>query len=160
MVAWILVANSSYAEIYSVQGKDIKLVQQLDNPSGRQKSGEILTDRPGRSFEGRGRAGAGSQGSRHALGSEVDVHTHEQQLFAHKLSDLLHKEKSLNAFEKLHVIAPPQFLGELRTVLSDNVKKSIDKEINKEIPSALSQHEKVESIRKFLDLPINVAARR
>lgn len=160
MSLWVLVANSSLAEIFSVNGKEIKLVQRLENPSGRQKSGEILTDRPGRSFEGRGRGGAGSQGSRHALGTEIDVHLHEMQIFAHKLADILRKEKSLNSFDKLDIIAPPQFLGELRAILSDPIKKCISKEINKEIPATLSEHEKMDSIRKFLDLPMNVAARR
>lgn len=155
---WVLIANSGSAEIYAVQGKGISLVQRLDNPDGRLKSGEILTDRPGRSFEGRGRGGAGIGGSRHALGSEVDAHMHEQQIFAHKLSDILKKEKALNKFDRLDIIAPPQFLGELRNVLHDNVKKCVHKEINKEIPSALSEKERIDWLCKFLDLPKLVSA--
>lgn len=153
MGLWVLVSNSSYAEIYSIKGKEITLVQALDHPEGRLKSGEILSDRPGRSFEGRGRGGAGIGGSRHALGSEVDVHMHEQQVFAKQIADVLQKEKSANKFDQLDIIAPPQFLGELRIILSDSVKKSIKKEINKEIPTTLSPQERIEWLCRFLELP-------
>ncbi len=144
--SWVMVANSSSADIFAINnGHDMERIYHIDFPDGREKSGKILSDRPGRSFDRRG-------GNRHALGTEVDVHMHEQQIFARQLAELLHKAKCDNEFSKLALIAPPQFLGELRNMLSDLVKKSIYKEINKDIPAARSEQERKDSICKFLEL--------
>lgn len=150
MSRWIIIANSSIAEIYSLDGREFTKVQQMDNPDGRLRSGEILQDRPGRGNEGKNSPGIGF--GRHAYSSEIDPHVHEQQLFAHKIAEVLRRAKSANAFDKLDIIAPPQFLGELRKVLSEGVKLCIDKEINKEIPPEMNEREKQDAIRKFLDI--------
>ncbi len=155
MTLWVLVANSSFAEIYSIKGKTIERVHQLDFPEGRLKSGEIESDRPGRTFDrpSRGAGGASQGTSRHSYGSEVDAHTHEQEIFAHRIADILYKDKAQNKYDQIDIIAPPQFLGDLRKVLPEIVKKSVKREINKEIPSSLSEHERIESIRRYLELP-------
>lgn len=150
MVTWILVADSSFMEIFSLKGLEISKVQKIDNPDGRLRSGEILTDRPGRAFEGKSRTGAGSR--RSAYGTEVDPHEHEQQIFAHKIVEALRHGKEARAFEKLIVIAPPHFLGELRRFIPEGIRACVTKEINKEIPSALSENERISWLRKFLEL--------
>jgi protein required for attachment to host cells len=143
--AWILVANSSYAQIFSQEqtGKEMKVVHDIENPDGRLKNGEILTDRPGRAFNRLG-------GARHALGSVVDPHTHEQQIFAKKLATILEKALLTREFETLVIIAPPQFLGELRNSLSEAVKKSIRKEVKKDLPDSLYENDRKESILKYI----------
>jgi len=146
-VTWALVANSGFAQIYEIKGhgKEIKEILQIDNPDGRMKSGEILSDRPGRSFDSMG-------GSRHALGTEVDPHVHEQKIFAHKLVEILKKGIEGNSFQQLALIAPPQFLGELKLVLSENLKKIITKEINKDLPIYQNGKKRIEAICEYLDL--------
>jgi protein required for attachment to host cells len=146
MASWILVANSSYAEIYSLKGRELHRIEQIDFPEGRLKGSEIYSDRPGRGFESTG------SGTRHALTSQIDAHGHEQQVFAHKLADYLRKAKAEKSFEKLIIISPPEFLGELRRTLNDDVKKVIEKEFKKEISSGLSQFERQEHIYKLLDI--------
>lgn len=155
MALWILVANSSFAEIYSLNGKELNRVHIFDCPEGRQKGGEVYSDRPGRSFNrpGKGVSSTGAGTARHSYSSETDFHTHEQQLFAHRIAEVLHKEKSSNHFDQLDIIAPPQFLGDLRKSLSESVKKTVSKEINKEISQNLSEHERIDWVRKFLELP-------
>jgi protein required for attachment to host cells len=151
MTRWILVANSSFAEIFSLEGRELTKVKQLDNPEGRLKSGEILTDRPGRGFASGTRTG-GQSNRRSAYSSEVGPHQHEQQVFAHKIADMLRQAKGINAFDKLDIIAPPQFLGDLRKVLPLSVRQCVDKEINKDISSSLSELERLEDVRRFLDI--------
>jgi len=153
MGLWILVANSSKAEIYSLNGKNIERVHLFDFPEGRQRSGEVLTDKPGRAFDRPTQGRSGQMVGRHAYSSETDFHTHEIQLFAHRIVDVLKKEKDLNHFDSLDIVAPPQFLGELRKLLPDSIKKSIKKELNKDIPSNLSDYERVEWLKKSLELP-------
>ena len=144
---WALVANSSFAKIFEIQGhgKYIKEIHHFDYPEGRMKSGEILNDRPGRAFD---RMGEG----RHALGTEVDVHTHEQQIFAHKLAHVLYEGKVNRLYDELALVAPPQFLGELKQALESQVAKLVSKEIPKDLASHFSEKELIDHLVKYLDL--------
>jgi protein required for attachment to host cells len=147
MTLWVLVANSSFAEIFSINHspKKMKREHYLDFPKGREKSGDILSDRPGRTFESMGN-------SRHAVGKKVDVHSHEQQVFAHQLVDLLRKSSSEQLFDQLILIAPPKFLGELRAILPEFLKQQVSKEINKDLPASLSERERMEHVDRLLAL--------
>jgi protein required for attachment to host cells len=144
---WVIMANNSFAKIFEVRGygKHIKEIQHIDNPVGRMKPREILQDRPGRAFD---RVGA----ARHALGTEIDVKSHEQKIFASKLAETLKEGRANHSFNELVLIAPPQFLGELKLALDDQVKKSISKEIDKDLPIHLSEKERIESLCRYLDL--------
>lgn len=146
MKRWIVVANSSYAEFYDLKGKDLKKIKSLDFPEGRFKGSQILSDRPGRGFESSG------GGLRHALSSETDVHRHEQEIFAHKIIEEIKRGKAENKFEELIIIAPPEFLGEIKHVMHDIVKKNSVHTIAKDIPDYLSDVEKKEMIEKMLEL--------
>ena len=147
MSLWVLITNSSFAEIYCVNrnGKEIKKIHHIDFPKGREKGTDILSDRPGRSFD---RMGDG----RHALGTTVDLHSHEQKVFARQVIDILKKEKNENRFEHLAIFAPPQFLGEIRAALSDNLKSCVVKEFNKDIPEYLSEQERIDMFCKYLEI--------
>lgn len=147
MTLWVVVANSSFAEVLAINGngRDIQRVHHLEFPQGRERSGDILTDRPGRSYDSMGVG-------RHALGSKVDPHTQEQFQFAHQLVNLLHKAKSENNFSDLVIIAPPQFLGELRKIYPDTLKKCISREIIKNLPESMGHQARVDEIYTLLDL--------
>lgn len=147
MAYWVVIANRSFAEIFEIigSGKQIKPVYRLEFPEGREKSFDILSDRPGRSFNSVG-------ANRHALGTAVDPHAHEQQVFAKQIAEMLRKAREKNEFSELSIIAPPEFLGALRAVLSDHVIKTIKKEVRKDVPLDLSEHQRVEHIRKHLEL--------
>jgi len=143
---WVIVANSSFAEIYSIEpGRDIHKIRYIDFPDARKRSGEINSERSGRSHESIG-------SSRHALGKRVDAHTHEMQIFAHDLAHLVNHEQTEHAFDKLALICPPHFLGELRPLLSEAVKKCVYKEINKDLPAALSEQERLDHLCKLLEI--------
>lgn len=153
MTLWVLVANSSMAEIYAVKTNGtIQVVHHLSFPDGRKKGNELYSDRPGRGFESMGLG-------RHGYSSEVDAHVHEQEIFAHQLSELLNKAKSENEFDKLVLIAPPKFLGELRSSLTEQIKKCISKEINKEVPATFSDGERLEHVCKLLEIKKPTAPR-
>lgn len=143
---WAILANCSFVEIYEREpGKEIKKILHEDCPEGRERSGEILSDRPGRTFDSVGHG-------RHAVGTEVDVHLHELKIFAHRIAEIAHKGYSDLAYEKLVIIAPPQLLGELRRVLSDPVKKAIFKEIKKDLHERLTDAEKLDHLYRLLEI--------
>lgn len=154
MSLWVIIANSSFAEIYAVErnGQEIHRIHEINFPKGRLKPSELLSDRPGRGFEAPKNSGGGAGFSRHAYGTQVDVHTHEQQVFAQQLSEILQNGLTKHSFDSLAIIAPPSFLGELRHKLSHGVSKTIIKEINKDVPSSLSEQERIATIYRLLDL--------
>lgn len=148
---WVVIANSSKAEIYAVTpGEKIEKVHQTDFPDGRKKSRDVYSDKPGRGFSRMGHSVG--QGVRHALSTETDLHEHERQVFGHEIAEILRKAHAEHLFEKLALIAPPEFLGDLRQILPDSVRKAIYKELNKDLPDFMSETEKTDKICKLLEL--------
>lgn len=144
---WIVVANRGFAKIYESKGcgHDIKEIYNIDNPDGRKKSGQILTDRPGRSFDSLG-------GGRHALSTEVGVIEHEQQVFAKKLATTLQGGLEGKQFDEFALVAPPSFLGAMKVELSDGLRKKLKKEVGKDLPENMNEHERVKQLCEYLDL--------
>ena len=58
---------------------------------------------------------------------------HENELFSKTLSRFLDKARSQHRYEKLYLIAPPEFLGLMRENLSKEVRKLTAEEINKDL---------------------------
>lgn len=144
---WILVANESEARLLESEGskKEIHLIKEFEHPHGKAKSRDVNSDRPGRSFNSTG-------SGRHALAPDVDQRAHERQVFAKELGDYLHKEFSENCYEKLALIASPQFLGELRKHVSDSLKNCIVVELDKDLPKhSVSDHELIQQLNKDLE---------
>lgn len=146
-IMWVLTGNSSFIKIFEVKGKgkEFKEIFHFDNPDGRKKNGEINSDKPGRTFD---KFGVG----RHSYSKEVDPHTHELKVFAHKLASCLQEGKVKNKFHELAFVAPSHFLGELRLVISEAVKKSISQEVHKDLPEHLKEHERVAQLCEYLEL--------
>ena len=144
---WILTGNRGFAKIYEVHGvgRQVKEIVHLDNPNGIKKSGEILSDRPGRAFDKLG-------GGRHALSTETDVCEHEQQLFAHQLAKKLQEAHDKKAFDELALVVPSHFLGDLKAELHEAVKKKIIKEVPKDLPLHVTEQERIDLLCEYLDL--------
>lgn len=150
---WALVANASFAQIYEIKGhgREIQKIHQLDNPDGRKRSGEILTDKPGRTYESMGKVGKMSTGS-HNYGSMVDPKEHELQLFMHKILEILKKARSEKSYEELAIIAPPHVLGEFNRLAPEAVKKLVIKEVGRDLPLTIHEQERIDHLSDYLDL--------
>ena len=144
---WALVANSSYAQVYEItgKGKNIRSIHKIENPDGRLKTGEIVGDRPGRAFD---HLGPG----RHAMSQEVSTKTHEHQLFAQSLADVLKKGLEEDSFDEIALIAPPEFMGYLHQVIPGPVKQKVTKEVTKNLPNSLPEQKVIDSLCQYLDL--------
>lgn len=144
---WIVVANRGFAKIYESKGHghEIKEIYNVDNPDGKKKSGDLMADRPGRSFDSKGVG-------RHALSTEVSPTAHEQQVFAKKIVNVLQEANGAKAFDELAIVAPPHFLGALKLHLPDAIVKKVTKEIGKDLPEYINEHERIEQLCKYLDL--------
>ena len=59
---------------------------------------------------------------------------------AHEITLVLDAEREKGAYDRLIVVAPPQFLGDLRAAMPKAVKELITAEVNKDL-SKLSPHQ-------------------
>lgn len=147
-IIWILVANNGYADLFELKGKEIRLIGRQDHPEGRMKIHDLVSDRPGRTF-------AIASTERHHLGEEEDrVRRHNREIFIHELMHLLSKAKSDLLFDQLVVVAPPEFLGDMRKVFKKHpiLETCMKQEIPKDLPSYLSMDEKVNMLTRYLQI--------
>jgi protein required for attachment to host cells len=132
---WILVANASKAHLYLNDGpkKGLKKLKEFDHAASREKGSQLVSDRPGHNK---------SRGNGHgAYVSQTEPKQHEAQHFAIELSRVLDHGRSTNEYQRLILVAPPAFMGELRShmdnhtlnLVSDSFEKDYTKVPQKEL---------------------------
>lgn len=143
---WVIIANAGFAKIYEVTGcgREIHEIHHLDNAIGHENHAIHFSDRPGRTHN---RFGAG----RHAL-QDQNIHANEQHIFIESIEKILKEGKEAKKYDQLAVVAPPAFLGELNKQLCGEIKKLINKEVPKDLPEKMSEKERIEHVRSYLDL--------
>ena len=128
---WVIVADKSRARIFETErlGAELHERETLAHPASRLHEQELTSDLPGRAFDSSGQG-------RHAMGNEVEPKEHEAEAFAKQIADLVDKARTENRIDQLVVIAAPTMLGLLRNTFSDEAKKLVDAELDKD----LTQH--------------------
>ena len=126
---WIVVADESRANIYTRKAKRSPLIEllALENEMGRRKTGEIMSDRGGRSFDS---FGAG----RHTMAAEkADPKKHSATVFAKQIAERIAKVTHDGSCRGYALIAAPRFLGMLREAVSRQCSvppfKTVDKDV-------------------------------
>ena len=139
---WIFVADASRARIYAWRDAKIALhpLQEFFHPQSRLANHELVSDRPGRVQQGtppsRGNSSAGpNKGNRSAMEPPTSPKTVEHEHFAHELAAVLYKGLVTHAYQRLVMVAAPQFLGLLRQVVSDQVTKQVVASLDKDYTS-------------------------
>lgn len=125
---WILIADAAGARIFE-KPRDRNHIEGAPKHTmtGTQlRNGDIQSDRAGRTFDSVGEG-------RHSKEPKVDPTRYEKSLFAHAVAQRLEDEKMLNAFDHIILVAPPQFLGDLRKSLSSSVKPCVIGEVAKDL---------------------------
>lgn len=137
--AWVVVADTSRARIFSVENAFSPLVEirTLNHPEARLHSGDLVTDKPGRDRNGGPRS--------HDMGDSDEAKHDEAVRFASEVCAMLESGRAKGRFNKLHVIAAPSFLGLLRKQQPQPLQKMVATEISKN----LTTHN-LETIRKNL----------
>ena len=122
----VVVAEQSRARFFiqAGAGKTLRELADLTNPEGRLHEQDLLSDRPGRSFDSKGTG-------RHAMEPKMGAKKHSAIRFAQEICTYL--ETNRDEYDKLILIAPPEFLGLLRGKLPDALAQLVSKEINKDI---------------------------
>jgi len=125
---WIIAADASRARVLQVTDREQQLaeVEDLLNPQGRVHDRELISDAHPR-FSGHGGGGPGSDRE------EMSATEHATELFAKRVGDYLDKARTAHRFDRLHLIAPPKFLGQLRKELGKEVQKLVAEELPKDL---------------------------
>ena len=138
-VTWVLIADGTQARVLenTGPGKGLNTVEGLDFSQEPLLAQDIVSDRPGRSFNSVG-------GGRSGYEPKTDPVEHRESEFLKSVAAVLDKKHMDHAYDRLVIAAAPIALGDIRKALSNGVKKSIMAEINKDltnIPSPqLSKH--------------------
>lgn len=125
---WILVANQREARIYtrdSVRGP-LEEIRRYENAEGDEYERDLVSDRPGRSFDSAGQG-------RHAMEPQVDAREQEAIRFAREIADGIETGRNDGEIARLVLIAAPAFLGRLRLSLSDSAARLVSDEIAKNL---------------------------
>ncbi len=142
-IVWIVVADSGLARIFTTsKHAHLKPLETLEHIESHMTASELVTDRPGRGY---GKMGL----SAHGLEPKTSPTRHEQHVFAKQIAVHLEHSFNLGLFTQLHLVAGPQFLGELRKLLAPNVRKVVVSELDKD----LTKQSRTE-IRSHLPTPL------
>jgi len=109
-IAWIVVADAAYAEIFRRRKRFSKLerVGELSEPRARARERELVSDAPGRSFDSHGHG-------RHAMEADQNAKQSLREGFARQIAERLSTARASGEFGQLVIVAAPAMLGELRS---------------------------------------------
>ncbi len=122
---WVVVAESSRAKIYEVEKSESK--KTLKELTGFTHS--IIRNHKQQL------TGMQQKQSRHSqlIGSLDSQKEHERSTFARTIGDHLNAARNKGEFNKLILMSPPKFLGDLRKSLGHETNKYVVSEIDKNL---------------------------
>jgi protein required for attachment to host cells len=130
---WVLVANSSMAKIFKAEkNRVLKELEVMEHPESRLHDRDLVTSRPGRTFNSVG-------ASRHAMEPQTSPKEVEFTNFARQISERLNQARAEGLYHKLYVVASPSFLGLLRQILNSSVTQVIAGEVSKDMTQSLPE---------------------
>ena len=127
---WVLVCDAGGARIFTAKkrregGFQWDLVQELDNPLGRARTSDLVSDQQGRVRQ----SGSGTAPFIKAHHDAAEV---EEDRFALELTRLLQHAFDTHVFDQLVIAAPPRFLGALRNHLREPVARTVLASLDKD----------------------------
>lgn len=123
---WVVVADDAYARIFKVEGQQLKEIETLIHPESRLYEKDLVSDRPGRTFES-------NTSARRSVGHHIPPKKQEAINFAKSVAAYLDSAVLSGGVARLYLAACPSFLGLLRQSLSKHTSELIIHEIDKEI---------------------------
>lgn len=125
---WIIVAESARARIFTVSeiGGKFQEVADLSHPESRLHDRELSSDLPGRTFDSHG-------DGRHAMEQATGPQEQEAQAFATEITRQIDRGQREGNFDSLVLVAPPKFLGRLRSELSKSARNAVIGELDKNL---------------------------
>ncbi len=125
---WILVADSSRARIFDAEKlSSLEEIESFVHTEGRLHEQALTSDLPGKDAGVSGGAGG------HAYQSKTSAKEQEAINFAKTIAKHLDNAHNAKKFTRLMIVSEPSFLGILRNQLSDQSRKAVCYELDKNI---------------------------
>ncbi|MBS3805645.1 MAG: host attachment protein [Oleiphilaceae bacterium] len=124
----ILVADASIAKLFRVDSPTGELIEirTEENKEARLPGRKLTRDKPGEQT-------SHARDSRSQVDSAAEPKQNETHRFAQSIVEKLEEARTAGEIDKLYVIAPPGFLGELRQKMKPPLKSLLVEEINKDL---------------------------
>lgn len=127
---YLVVVADEYRAIFYARDTmtgPLRKLRTFTNETARMKTGELLSDRGGRSFDSHGQG-------RHTMGGDRDSPQHQlAKAFAKDIADVIAAESHKGTCRGYAVVAAPRFLGLLRQEFSGSVREepyaTVDKDV-------------------------------
>lgn len=125
-VSWVVIADRSRARVFQTDGGADRLqeIEDLLNPEGRMDDADLRHDAKGRYY------GKGERHQAHTAEPNVTKQEHDEEMFSREVSRLLDRGCDMRRYDRLVMIAPPEFLGILRKQLSQRVEQRIIQQLD------------------------------
>lgn len=135
---WVVVANGSQAKIYTNDNSNkLTLKCCLEHPESHLKDSDLVSDAPG--------INAGAIAGSHAYETKIHAKVKEKLHFAEQIACYLEESLKNQEFERLYLVANPNFLGHLRECFPAHVSQTIFAEVDKDLT-----HCSQEEVRDYL----------
>ena len=139
----IAIVDGEHARFVQPDGDNaLHTVASLDSASAHQRSRDIGTDQPGRSFES-------ASSARHAVGERHDLHAMAKARFVDLVAEQLNADAERDEFDQLVLVAPPRALPELRDALDDVTRAKVIGALEKDLVKT-PDHELGEHLRAWV----------
>ena len=114
---WYLLADGEHARIVSREDihHPLKTQRSFESFTAHQRSSQLGTDQPGRSYESVG-------GARHAIAPRHDPHRMEEEHFLQFGAQEITDAATRGDYDHVVLVAPPRALGVLRAALGTKAK--------------------------------------
>lgn len=131
---WIVTANASCAHFFSQQSPSAPLskVGDLGNDKASQRTADSETDRLGQHAASKSAHNVGAPTQPSGYEPHQTPSEHNAELFARNISRFLLHGYQDGHFQRLALVASPEFLGVLRSVLDPRLTAVVINEINKD----------------------------
>jgi len=124
---WVVVADSSRVRLFRKgAGQALEEFDVMLNPDSRLREQDLVSDGPGRGLN-RARAG------RFSMTEPESKRGHSEKAMAVELAGRLRQARLEGSLDRLHVLAAPHFLGELRNHLDEETRELIRSETAKNV---------------------------
>lgn len=131
----VVVADRAEARFYDAEHPDSKLqlAGRMSDPNAHLRDRDYKSDRHGRVFDHAPSGPRRGAVAHHDTGGERKPHKHEAELFARRIVDELERAQRQDRFDRLVLIAAPEFLGDLREVMPKSLSAAVVSEIKKDL---------------------------
>jgi protein required for attachment to host cells len=127
-ITWVLLADGAEARIYKEKkSRELSLLDEFSSKASHSLTHELVSDRPGRSYESMG------TGARRSMEAQSDPQAVAKEKFVAMVAAHLNDAALAKKYDHLIVCAPPHVLGELRQCLDGHTKKLVQAELHKDL---------------------------